>query len=962
MRKILKESLEFKYLVFVIALLIAGILFAGILSFRAKYNLYSIAEENLDSTATIIALDITRVMHESVDKKAALSKQIVDDFETVKGIEDIKIINAQGREAFKKESEATEASVMQNLSSRQTPLSYKSEKAFIFYKPLENSSYCKGCHAQEGAILGAVKLTVSLEKIYGKSISFIVWTTIITIVVISITALFFWIVLKKLVFMPIQSVEKAAQSLADGNLSISLDIKKNDEIGRLSKAINKSVRSLGSILQRVKNGSKRVLSVTEKVEVEFKNVSENTKLESEAIANIASSLKQMNSASAEISDNTERLAISTEEKAASMEEMVTSISQVANSAQELSTTVDSTSVSVEELSATIKEVANKAEELSAASEEALAAAEEISSSIKEVEQSAKESAMLSEKVKNDASTFGMGSVEKTIEGIQNIKLSFDKTANFIKKLGGRSDEIGNILNVIDEITDQTTLLALNAAILAAEAGEHGKGFSVVADEIKDLTERTSYSTQEIAALIQAVQQEVKDAINAMNEGLRSVEEGLKVASNAGDALTKIVEGSKQSAEMSISIKRSTEEQARSTRLVSESMEKVKNMVSHIAKATSEQSKGALLIAKATEKMRDVANHVSAATSEQLTNTKQISEAIELVSEKTRQIAKATNEQRAGATQIFSSIERIKDVPKNTLNSVFGINQSLKGLFKNTELLNKELEKIKLFEESAATMMDRDILRFGIEPIGISPVEVLEKFSHLAEYLSKKIGKRVELKVVSDYEGAIRDIGQGTTQLSFMHPITYIMANKKFGTEVLVKALTEGKSSYRSVIFAKSDSKITSIQDIKGHKFTFGDPHSISSYIAPRIMLLDAGIDLKDLLHYEYLGPHEEVVKAVLNGTFDAGGATESIVYKYKDKRIKFIKFSEDLPGFMICVSNNMPQQIKESIESALTSLTDTTPEGSAILHAIYNRYSGFEKASDAEYARLRAMMSKLDMI
>lgn len=211
----------------------------------------------------------------------------------------------------------------------------------------------------------------------------------------------------------------------------------------------------------------------------------------------------------------------------------------------------------------------------------------------------------------------------------------------------------------------------------------------------------------------------------MDEGLRSVEEGLKVASSAVDALHKIVESSRQSAEMSLSIERSTTEQAKTTRLVSESMEKVKNMVAQVAKTTLEQSKGTLLITKATEKMKDVANHVSAATSEQLTNTKQISEAIELVSEKSRQIAKATNEQKAGATQIFRSIEKIKDIPKNTLNSVYSINQSLKGLFKNTQLVNKELERIKLFEERATTIIDRDILGFGIEPIGISPVEVLE---------------------------------------------------------------------------------------------------------------------------------------------------------------------------------------------------------------------------------------------
>jgi phosphate/phosphite/phosphonate ABC transporter binding protein len=959
---IIRERLELKYMVFVIALLVVGILWSLILSWSIRDNLYSTAEENLDATATIVAIDITRAMHESIDKKAALSKQIVDALKTVKGIEDIKILNTQGKEAFMKNVEATDAPVLKKMSETGTPLSYRYKKSLVFYKPLENASYCKGCHAKEGKILGAVKVGVSLEKIYGKSTNLILWTTLISIIGIFAGTFFFWIILRRLVIKPIRSIEKAANSLAEGDLSFSLGIKSNDEIGRLSKAINTSLHSLGSILYRVKNGSRRATEVAGKVEGEFKKVSEGTKLESEAIANIASSIEQMSSAATEISGSTERLAASTEETATSMEEMVTSIGHVADNAQELSNAVDSTSVSIEELSATIKEVAQKAEELSAASEETLAAAEEIYTSVKEVEQSSKESALLSEKVKNDASTFGMASVDKTIEGMQNIKSSVEKTANLIMKLGGRSDEIGKILNVIDDITDQTTLLALNAAILAAQAGEHGKGFSVVADEIKDLAERTSFSTQEIAALIQAVQKEVKDAIHAMDEGLRSVEEGFKVAKDAGDALRKIVESSKQSAEMSISIERSTAEQARATRLVSEAMEKVKNMVAQVAKATSEQSKGALLITKATEKMRDVANRVKAATAEQLINAKHVSEAIELVSDKSQEIAKAVNEQKSGSDQIFKSIERIKDIPKNNMNIVFDINRSIKGLFRNTELVTKEMQGFKLFEESLAPGVVTDVIGFGIEPIGISPIEVIKKFSPLAEYLSKKLGKKVELRAVSDYEGAIRDIGHGITQLCFMTPTTYIEANKKYGVQVLVKALAEGKATYHSVIIAKSDSTINTIEDIKGHTFAFGDPHSLSNYIAPRVMLFDAGIDLKDLLYYEYLGPHEEVLNAVLKGKFDAGGVTESIAYKFKDKGIKFIKFSDELPGFSICVSNALPEKDKVSIKNALIALTDTTPEGSSILISIYKRYSAFEEASDAEYANVRVMMSRLGLL
>ncbi|HMK49920.1 MAG TPA: HAMP domain-containing methyl-accepting chemotaxis protein, partial [Thermodesulfovibrionales bacterium] len=530
-----------------------------------------------------------------------------------------------------------------------------------------------------------------------RSMNFFVWI-LIAFLFVAASSFSFWVFLRRLVLVPVQSIERAVESLAEGDFSFKGLVETDDEIGRLTGSLKRSATSLGNMLFGIRNSSRQTVEISEKVGGKFTKIAETTRLESEAIANIASSIEEMNSATAEISVNTGGLAVSAENTVTSMEEMVSSIAHVANNAQDLSTAVDSTSISIEELSVTIKEVAQKAEELTAASEETLAAIEEISSSVKEVEMSAKDSAMLSEKVKNDASTLGLAAVEKTIDGMKNIKSSVERTANVIMKLGGRSDEIGKILNVIDDITDQTTLLALNAAILAAQAGEHGKGFSVVADEIKDLAERTSFSTQEIASLIQAVQKEVKDAINSMNEGLRSVEEGFNVARDAGDALSKIVESSKQSAEMSFSIERSTTEQAKAARLVTEAMEKVKNMVSQVAKATSEQSKGANLITKATEKVRDVANRVKLATEEQQMSTRFISESMDQISEKSHQIAKAINEQRAGSNQIFISIEKIKDIPRNNMDFISDIDESLKTLVKTSDTIDRQMERLKIPEE------------------------------------------------------------------------------------------------------------------------------------------------------------------------------------------------------------------------------------------------------------------------
>ena len=289
MRNGVKESLEFKYLIFIVILIIVGLLFALFSSIRARENLYSTAEENAHIMASIVTMDIARVM--TLEKRGALTQQISEDLKNVRGIEGITILNAQGREAFRADAPVSDESTIKTLSSTKAPMVIREKKSLHYSLLLENTPNCQGCHSSEGPVLGAVKLVLSLETIYGKSQSFIAWNTVIAIVGISVAALLFWFFSRYFVLSPIRSAEKAARSLADGDLIFRLDIRSNDEIGRMSRALNESFHSLGDIFQRVKNGSKRVMSVAEKVETEFKNVADSTKLETEAIANIASSLE-----------------------------------------------------------------------------------------------------------------------------------------------------------------------------------------------------------------------------------------------------------------------------------------------------------------------------------------------------------------------------------------------------------------------------------------------------------------------------------------------------------------------------------------------------------------------------------------------------------------------------------------------------------------------------------------------
>src|SRR5690606_124379 len=176
-------------------------------------------------------------------------------------------------------------------------------------------------------------------------------------------------------------------------------------------------------------------------------------------------------------------------------------------------------------------------------EETSTSMNEMDVSIDQVKSNANETARLSEEVARDAET-GADAIAKTLTEINRIKETSSEAVSVIANLGSRIEEIGAILNVIADVAEQTNRLALNAAIIAAQAGEHGKGFAVVADEIKDLAERAGTSTREIADLIKTIQSESRNAILAVERGAATVDRGVTVSAEAEAALKKILASSR----------------------------------------------------------------------------------------------------------------------------------------------------------------------------------------------------------------------------------------------------------------------------------------------------------------------------------------------------------------------------------------------------------------------------------
>ncbi|MEM6332592.1 MAG: methyl-accepting chemotaxis protein [Planctomycetota bacterium] len=233
-----------------------------------------------------------------------------------------------------------------------------------------------------------------------------------------------------------------------------------------------------------------------------------------------------------------------------------------------------------------------------------AAIEEMSASVEEVSQQANEVATEASQA-GDAARDGRDVVSQTIQGMHGISDSVRQTADAVETLGQRGEQIGQIVSVINDIADQTNLLALNAAIEAARAGEHGRGFAVVADEVRKLADRTTHATGEIGESIAAIQGETGQAVDRMNVGQQSVEQGVGTATQAGESLDRIVDTAVHLSGKVQSIAAAANEQASAANEVATSVEKINGAISYSMQGTREACEASQSLSYKAEELRDL---------------------------------------------------------------------------------------------------------------------------------------------------------------------------------------------------------------------------------------------------------------------------------------------------------------------------------------------------------------------
>jgi methyl-accepting chemotaxis protein len=381
---------------------------------------------------------------------------------------------------------------------------------------------------------------------------------------------------------------------------------------------------------------------------------------------------------------------------AAAEQGASSTSQLSQGLDALSALVTQFSAFVEQTGATIKQMAEvathieaNASEVSEAAERSSGSASELERSIRSIDSTTKESESLTQAVTERAHA-GQSAVTRSIEGMSHISVTFEAIEKAVASLGERVAAIKDIVHVIEDISDQTKLVALNAAILAAQAGEQGGGFSVVADEIKRLSDRTDSATGEIAALISSADQEGEHTSSVMAVGLKSVWEGHKLAADAGQAIASILGLTEQSHAQVTLIAAATREQVQGNKSIMHSVAQIAAMSRGVLELTAKQHGFAAEIKTGVDTVLRSLAAVRRSIEEEALGSKDVAQQISTISSMSSAIRRDSERQRAASEQMVRDIEVIKDSAAHILGRAVKVAGSLSPLSSRVMDLNAAL--------------------------------------------------------------------------------------------------------------------------------------------------------------------------------------------------------------------------------------------------------------------------------
>jgi len=710
----------------------------SILIYKAvKQQETSLLEERKSMNALLSYSVQTTITKDMLDERADMARYLIENLKTMKGIVRLQIIKSNGtEEAFQdfktlieveneygelkpewkvnhpdkrkhitngiETSEFKEA--LQRLRGGENKEIYYYEKMdgkalFTYLTPIKHQAKCNACHSEETNIQGVrgiLMITTSLDDMNAMLSKTKNKWVLYGFLSLAGTGILLFLVIRGIIIRPVsQTVVMLSEiALGKGNLTKRLKEYSEDEIGGLARWFNRFVEGMQVMVKDMRQTSGEITKTSEKITAISHSVNQSAHQQLLSTEETSSSVHEMDSSIKSVVETTDSLLTSTETVSTSILEMSNLTEEVAKGAEKLSDSVESNVLSVAQIVTSIKGVVSNIDALSQRTSEIASSITDISNVTNKVAGYSKEQAVLAEMVRSESIVHGIEAVSRTKNVMEKIKEEVDSASNTINTLGARARETGNILNVIEEIADKINIFALNAAILAAKAGEHGKGFAVVAEEIKNLAERTSSSTKEIAKIIKPVQDEAGLAVNSMKRSSIKVEEGVRLSKDAEDIMGKIMERASKSLEMARRSELAASEQSNSANNAKEAIYNINDMIRGIKSSIDEQSGAVEEIAKATEYISGIARGVKCSTNEQASESRHVANIVADMVNHIRLITESMAEQKIVSEQVVMAIKRINYIAEGNVQ----LSSDLHGAFNSLSEQAKTLKgKIENFE-------------------------------------------------------------------------------------------------------------------------------------------------------------------------------------------------------------------------------------------------------------------------
>jgi|GEM_PF-2116561 len=488
--------------------------------------------------------------------------------------------------------------------------------------------------------------------------------------------------------------------IGGGDLSFEPLLNQKDEMGKVMEEVNIMRKRLLGVVSQIKTTAEGLRTSQETLQATANDVKTSADYTAESSLSISTVLSEVNQTAITVGTFLDKLSKNTEEALSALLEFRASVKEVAEISSSLNSYVEETSASIEEGFSTIKSINRSIEEAGSRIESQAAALQEIIRSVANIKELSKAGADVAKDVEVMIGDKGMKSLEIIISSIEEISHSQKNLSSVINRVVTLSADTEKVVQIIDDIAGETKLLSLNASILAAQAGEHGRAFSVVAEQIKSLAERTGQNTKEISSMIGDFIREAEELRIEHKKVEENIERALKMVQETERVFKEILNNSKTSADLQGSIKKATEEQAQALNEIGSSQEAISSHFGLIIKAIKEQDVGFKKILEGTEMVKDISRNLKRATEEMAGGIDIISKSEENIHEEVSLIKKAMKDL---GEAISSTTQRVEELA--TLSE------------ENTKISSILNEKA-LFMESLIKNLEENIKQFKIEKGGL----------------------------------------------------------------------------------------------------------------------------------------------------------------------------------------------------------------------------------------------------